>query len=107
MLKNYSWPGNVRELKSSIERIALLYDEETIRPNHLINILNNVYKRRQNEDENRNINNENVTLPRENIDLNIWISDLVTQAFKMKENNVSATARYLHISRNRVYKYLN
>lgn len=106
LLKNYSWPGNVRELKSTIERIALLNDEETIRPNHLVNILNNVYKKRHDKNEIRRINYDNVTLPKENIDLNLWIANIVIQALKMKQNNVSATARYLHISRNRVYNYL-
>lgn len=106
LLKSYSWPGNVRELKSTIERIALLYDEETIRPSHLVNILNNVYKKKQNIDEIHRNNFDNIALPMENIDLNTWIADIVAQAMTMQQNNISATARYLHISRNRVYKYL-
>ena len=35
ILVNYSWPGNVRELKNLIERIAVLHESDTIKPEDL------------------------------------------------------------------------
>ncbi len=35
LLLAYEWPGNVRELKNTIERILILEDTDTIRPEHL------------------------------------------------------------------------
>jgi DNA-binding NtrC family response regulator len=34
-LKRYRWPGNVRELENVVQRMLLVTDEETLRPNHL------------------------------------------------------------------------
>ena len=35
VLERYHWPGNIRELRAVISRVALLFDEEVIRPHHL------------------------------------------------------------------------
>ena len=35
VLERYHWPGNIRELRSVISRVALLFDEEVVRPHHL------------------------------------------------------------------------
>ncbi len=35
ILKEYSWPGNVRELLNLVERMAVMYPESTIVPEHL------------------------------------------------------------------------
>ena len=35
VLEAYAWPGNVRELKNLVERLAVLVDGDTIRPEHL------------------------------------------------------------------------
>jgi len=35
LLERYHWPGNVRELRAVIGRVALLFDEEVVRPQHL------------------------------------------------------------------------
>ncbi len=34
-LKRYSWPGNARELRNVIERICIMYNDETLQANHL------------------------------------------------------------------------
>jgi len=31
----YRWPGNIRELRNVIERIVVLENDETVRPEHL------------------------------------------------------------------------
>ncbi len=35
LMQNYHWPGNVRELRNTLERAAILTDNELIRPSHL------------------------------------------------------------------------
>ncbi len=35
LLAAYAWPGNVRELRNVMERIAILENDDTIRPHHL------------------------------------------------------------------------
>jgi transcriptional regulator with PAS, ATPase and Fis domain len=35
VLERYHWPGNIRELRAVISRVALLFDEEIVRPHHL------------------------------------------------------------------------
>jgi DNA-binding NtrC family response regulator len=35
VLERYHWPGNIRELRAVISRVALLFDEEVVRPHHL------------------------------------------------------------------------
>ena len=36
ILESHSWPGNVRELQNAIERVVLLYDDDVVRPGHLM-----------------------------------------------------------------------
>jgi transcriptional regulator with PAS, ATPase and Fis domain len=35
LLERYAWPGNVRELRAVLSRVALLFDEDVVRPQHL------------------------------------------------------------------------
>ena len=35
LLRSYAWPGNVRELRAAMGRVALLHDDEVLRPEHL------------------------------------------------------------------------
>lgn len=35
MLRRYAWPGNVRELRNTLERVVLLENDDTVRPEHL------------------------------------------------------------------------
>ncbi|MBN1503760.1 MAG: sigma-54-dependent Fis family transcriptional regulator [Candidatus Eisenbacteria bacterium] len=35
LMESYAWPGNVRELKNVVERIAIMSDNEMIRPHHM------------------------------------------------------------------------
>jgi DNA-binding NtrC family response regulator len=35
LLLRYHWPGNVRELRNVVERICIMHEAETIRPEHL------------------------------------------------------------------------
>ncbi|MEZ4361171.1 MAG: sigma-54 dependent transcriptional regulator [Kofleriaceae bacterium] len=35
VLERYHWPGNIRELRAVVGRVALLSDEEIVRPRHL------------------------------------------------------------------------
>ncbi len=41
-LLNYRWPGNVRELENTVERLAILTSEDTIRPEHMPDTLKNL-----------------------------------------------------------------
>jgi DNA-binding NtrC family response regulator len=35
LLQTYDWPGNVRELRNLMEWVAFMYDEATVKANHL------------------------------------------------------------------------
>ncbi len=41
-LLSYRWPGNVRELENTVERLAILTSEDTIRPEHMPDTMKNL-----------------------------------------------------------------
>jgi sigma-54 specific flagellar transcriptional regulator A len=45
LLQNYDWPGNVRELANVVERLCILYPNETIEANQLLSKIRTVLPR--------------------------------------------------------------
>lgn len=92
ILLQHNWPGNVRELKNLIERIVLMNQGNTIRPEHLHEI-NQSY---------RNNNNgflKNIEIPESGIDLEEIELTLIKKALEAAGNNQTKAAKLLNISR--------
>lgn len=86
-MQEYSWPGNVRELQHTIEKALILSDGNVINPSGLF------LRERANS---RDKETDNVTLEEmERI--------LIERAMQNNENNISAIAKELGISRPTLY----
>jgi transcriptional regulator with PAS, ATPase and Fis domain len=99
ILENYSWPGNVRELKNVIERIVLLYDNNLLEPWHLDFICFNEQSK-QNVESNKLY----MTLPDESTKLDKLLQRILLETYTHFDKNVTQTANFLQISRNKVYR---
>ncbi len=106
ILHEYAFPGNIRELKSTVERISLLSSDSIITPKHLSYLSKGVV---QNSDSSL-LSQENIinmllemhsSCDLENLNLNI-----VQAALKKNNNNKSLTARFLGLTRNQLYTFL-
>lgn len=84
----YPWPGNVRELEHTIERALILLDSKVIDSSSLFF--------RQQVTDNTNSESENVTLEE-------MEKTLIERAMQNHENNISAIAKELGISRPTLY----
>ena len=91
----YSWPGNVRELRNQIERIVLLGDEEIVSANLF----------RSSSDMPKSIHIQkvrsevHVTLPPTGVPLEDLEREILRQALRQCDGNVSRAARFLSITR--------
>ncbi len=87
---NYVWMGNVRELENIVERMIVLFDNETL---SLADVPENI--------KNTTTTSENLwfSLPVEPIDLEAVECEIIREALKRFDTNQSQTARYLGITR--------
>ncbi len=90
-LEEYHWPGNVRELRNVIERIVILEANDTIKVEHLPAEIR--YRWRGGS------NSHPFLLPAEGIDLEELERSMLQQAMDRAQDNQSAAARLLNISR--------
>ncbi|MFZ5515556.1 MAG: sigma-54-dependent transcriptional regulator [Candidatus Zhuqueibacterota bacterium] len=105
-LVNYPWPGNVRELENVIERSMLMVDGDTLRPEHLpISIVTH----NQNEttggvamDMKKAVTFCNQIIPLDEIE-----EEILRQALKLNNYNMSLTAHKLGIGRTTLYRKLD
>ena len=94
LLSRYRWPGNVRELRNQIERIVLLENDPVIRAEHF-----------QLRDATLAVTLESrkgalrVELPPEGVSLEAVECEILREAMRLSEGNVSRAARFLSISR--------
>ncbi len=90
ILKKYPWPGNVRDLANVMERACILARSNgRIEASHL-SFLQSVSSP---------VGEQNFTLPAHGIDLEELEMDLVEQALDQTEDNQSAAARLLGLTR--------
>lgn len=103
MLLEYHWPGNVRQLQNVIERVVLLYDDSTIRPEHLEYLFVN---RDHSASQNMAAPAEGtpVTLPEHKLDLADLNRNILLDALHMHHGNKTKAASYLGLSR-RAFTY--
>jgi len=88
VLKHHSWTGNIRELRNCIGRAAILADEETIQPYHLII-----------SDSNAQMVRFDVAVPMENISLDSITDEILKIALKRFNNNKTNAAEFLKVNR--------
>ncbi len=100
-LKNYHWPGNVRELSHELERSVVFEEEEEL---HFIHLLTqSPPESRPTGDQNKSDEpdwfNENYRFPESGFSLEAAINRLIQHALNQTDQNVSAAARLLGVSR--------
>ena len=100
ILENHPWPGNIRQLENTIERIVLLYDDKTVKPEHLF-LLEPKIKPETVHSENEIVildENTRFSLPSKGLDLDKFIDRLIQEAMIMSGNNKTLAAKILNIS---------
>ncbi len=105
-LTRYAWPGNVREVKNVMERIVTLFrDEPQIELAHLPPEIRFAAP----QQVVTTTGSSRFVLPPEGVDLDAVERDFVVQALERTENNQTAAAKLLGLSRyalrNRMEKY--
>lgn len=95
LFRSYSWPGNIRELKNIVERICIMNNSQIITPEHLP---------REIAGEGKSQSSEMMfDIPPEGADLEKMLENIekevLKQAIKMTDGNVSGTSRLLNIPR--------
>jgi DNA-binding NtrC family response regulator len=93
VLKSYSWPGNVRELANAIERSIILAGDDGRITAETLSFLKPSAKCDPSSET------ADYSLPNEGISLEEMERDLVRQALAASDNNQSAAARLLGLSR--------
>ncbi|MFK7987786.1 MAG: sigma 54-interacting transcriptional regulator [Sandaracinaceae bacterium] len=93
-IRRYYWPGNVRELRNQIERIVLLTEGDVIQAFDFERASGAHTRVRPAVDSGFRL-----TLPPDGLSLVELEREVIRQALELHEGNVSATARYLDISR--------
>ncbi len=93
-LLKYDWKGNVRELRNAIERIVLLEEDDTLKPEHLEFLLLN-----QREAIAAEPQSGAFTLPPEGIVLDELNQDLIQQALDVTGGNQVRAAKLLGLTR--------
>jgi transcriptional regulator with PAS, ATPase and Fis domain len=99
ILESHYWEGNVRELKAVIERIFLEHDDEMLRGAYVEEALE--------EKKGRFHNLVQLELPEDSFTMQEMEKLIAQKVLRFKDNNLSQTARYLGISRNRLKRLLS
>lgn len=105
-LLNYAWPGNVRELENVIERSMLMVDGDTLRPEHLpISIV--THSQNGNTGGVAMDMKKAVTFCNQIVPLDEIEEEILKQALKLNNYNMSLTAHKLGIGRTTLYRKLD
>lgn len=93
----YAWPGNVRELRNQLERVVLLENDDVIRAEHF-----DKPAAASGVQLTHKSGTLQVTLPAEGISLEELDRVVIETALARHDGNVSRTARYLGVSRQKL-----
>jgi len=85
-LKSYTWPGNVRELNHLVERAVILADEEIIRI------------------DNFTLTHNEQTVQLSDFNLGKMEKEVIREALKAEDGNLSKTSSLLGITRATLYR---
>jgi two-component system, NtrC family, response regulator AtoC len=94
LMQQYCWPGNVRELRNVMERLTILAAGEVISPTDLPSEL-----RYLNGAGSQRLSSSDFVLPKEGIELDVLERNLLVQAMERTENNQTAAAKLLGLTR--------
>jgi transcriptional regulator of acetoin/glycerol metabolism len=92
VLENYSWPGNIRELKSFLTRLLIDGEGRIFRESEVNQLLQHFSHGIEDKAQNKTLADQE--------------RNIVLSAYTRNKGNISAIARELGISRNKVYKSL-
>ncbi len=102
ILEAYSWPGNIRELQNAMERVVLLYDDETVHTQHLSFL---AYEHVESEQSVAPVLRPGqYTLPPDRLNLKLLEDDIVWTALKKFNGNKSDAAKYLGLTRSALFR---
>ena len=91
----YDWKGNVREVRNAIERIVLLEEGDTLKPEHLDFIIED----RREAPASEEAQGRTFTLPPEGVVLDELNRDLIEQALAVTGGNQVRAAKLLDLTR--------
>jgi two-component system NtrC family response regulator len=90
LILRYAWPGNVRQLENAIERVVVLANGDSIKPEELPQEV---------RDSESRIAKIDLKLPDEGIDPERVEREILSQALQKLGGNQTRAAQYLNISR--------
>ena len=116
VLLGYSWPGNVLELRNAMEWAVFMFDDVELRPEHL----SMIERQQKTADTVECIpspvqftvcqSSVTVELPQPTgkvvLPLDNYVQAIIRQALQLNQNNKTATARYLGVTRRSLYSRL-
>ncbi len=106
-LLEYNWPGNVRELRQLMERVTFMKSEKEILPTDLN--LQSVTKKSSGRIRIYSSFEIELNIPENGLDLEMLDKQIILQALRQFDGNVSLTARKLYLGREalryRIKKY--
>jgi len=97
ILCNHTWKGNIRELRNVIERIVILYDDESISVRHLSDLIKQ--KTRTDREILKPAEISEIGLPPDGFNLRKHEEKIILRALEKLKGNKSKAARYLGMSR--------
>lgn len=107
IILDYPWPGNIRELKNMVERIVLLEDDETLRPEHIPDSMKEGVHTKIRHSAIKGLEKAlSRPYPDDGIDFEKIIKqtemDLISKALKESGYNQSRAARLLNLNRDKL-----
>lgn len=96
IMKEYNWPGNIRELQNIIEYATFAYNDTELKPEHIVGLLEH---RREPLPLPGNRRVLELPFPVQGYQLKNYSRDIILKILAAHNNNQSAAANYLGISR--------
>jgi len=97
IMEEYDWPGNVRELRNIIEYATFAYNDNELKPEHILGLLQPQQEQPASLPERGGI--LELPFPLQGYPLKHYTEDIILKILAAHNNNQSATANYLGISR--------
>ena len=96
LLEAYSWPGNVRELQNVIEYAAFAFNDQELKPEHVLGLLQG---RREEKPVIKHSTVLEVPFPPQGYSLKNYTDTIILKVLAAHHENQTEAAKYLGISR--------